>query len=419
MDKLSATRFGEQEMMEARRFVRDAQSRPHYSLNQYFYQSPFIYQREIKHILLKSWIYAGHVSEIASPGDYLTFGIGTDSIIVVRDRDLEIHALANTCRHRGARVCLDERGHQRTLTCPYHAWVYALDGQLIKARDMGPDFNEQDISLRKLRCCVIEGMIFVNCDQEASDFKSITSEVLPQLRPYRLDQAKVATRKSYQIMANWKLSLENYLECYHCAPSHKAYSKAHTFSEDSERVTKLNQIMLQRATDELRLGEDFTKPVRKQYSDEPAFGSTISHLRYALFEGYDTGTLDGTTCAPLMGDFATFDGGAGDFQFGPVSAMLNYPDYCVIYRFLPLSIQRSEIEVVWLVKDDATEGVDYDLDRLTEMWDVTTKEDELIILRNQEGINSSMYVPGPRSQVFEQLNINFTKWYLKALDLDT
>jgi Rieske 2Fe-2S family protein len=157
--------------------------------------------------------------------------------------------------------------------------------------------------------------------------------------------------------------------------------------------------------------------VRKQYSDEPAFGCTISHIRYALFEGYQTGSIDGQACAPLMGDFSSFDGGAGDFQFGPVSAMLNYPDYCVIYRFLPLSIQLSEIEVVWLVRGDAMEGKDYQVERLIEMWDVTTKEDELIIRRNQEGINSLMYQPGPRSEVFEQLNMNFTRWYLQALNL--
>ncbi len=401
----------------AREMVTQAASRPDYGLDRYFYQSPLIYQRELERILLKSWIYAGHISELKSPGDFLTFEIGTDSILVVRDRQDQLHALANTCRHRGARICLEERGHQRRLVCPYHAWTYDLDGSLLNARDMGADFDRSGLGLRRLRHCVIEGMIFINCDPNASDFKTIGNEILPQLGPYRLAKAKVAVRKSYRIMANWKLSLENYLECYHCTPSHKVYSKAHTLSEDSQRVELLNQAMLERARNNLGFGQPFVDPVRKQYSEEPAFGSTISHLRYALFEGYKTGSVDGEACAPLMGDFSTFDGGAGDFQLGPVSAMLNYPDYCVIYRFLPLGLQQSEIEVVWLVNGDAREGKDYNLNRLTEMWDITTKEDEMIILRNQQGINSSMYEPGPRSKVFEKLNINFTTWYLKALDL--
>ena len=408
--------FGREQSL-AQEKIQEAKARPTFSLDRYFYQSEFIYQREMEQILLRSWIYAGHISELAKVGDFLTFEIGTDSILVVRDRDHNIHALANTCRHRGARICLEQRGNCRTLTCPYHAWVYGLDGTLIKARDMGKDFNHSDLDLRKLKCCVIEGLIFINCDSDAADLQSASDDILPALAPYQLHRAKVAARKSYPIMANWKLTLENYLECYHCAPSHKIYSKAHTFSEDSERVDKLNQLMKQRAKAELGFSEGFTAPVRKQYSDEPAFGCTISHLRYALFEGYKTGSVDGQPCAPLMGDFKGYDGGAGDFQLGPVSALLNYPDYCVVYRFLPLAIQRSEIEVVWLVKDDAMEGVDYEVDRLTAMWDITTREDEMIILRNQQGINASMYQPGPRSTVFEQLNINFTRWYLKALDL--
>ncbi len=414
---VSDIEFQDADLTRARSKVRLAQARPNYSLERYFYQSPFIYRRELEQILLKSWIYAGHISELSKPGDFLTFDIGSDSIIVVRDRDQSIHALANTCRHRGARICLEQRGHRRRLTCPYHAWSYDLNGQLLKARDMGSQLDATKLALRRLESCVIEGLIFINCDPQASDFQSISAEILPQLVPYHLSKAKVAARKSYRIMANWKLSLENYLECYHCAPSHKMYSKAHTLSEDSGRVKRLNLSMQLRARTDLGFGDQFVNPVRKLYDNEPAFGSSISHLRYALFDGYKTGSVDGEACAPLMGDFHGFDGGAGDFQLGPVSALLNYPDYCVVYRFLPRGVQESEIEVVWLVKDDAIEGEDYEIDRLTEMWDVTTQEDELIILRNQEGINSLMYEPGPRSVVFENLNINFTKWYLEALDL--
>lgn len=85
----------------------------------------------------------------------------------------------------------------------------------------------------------------------------------------------------------------------------------------------------------------------------------------------------------------------GDCQLGPVSAPPDYLNYCVVYRILPLAIQRSEIEVVWLMKEVAMEGVDYEVDRLTAMWDITTREDEMIILRNQQGINASMYQPAP------------------------
>ena len=115
-----------------------------------------------------------------------------------------------------------------------------------------------------------------------------------------------------------------------------------------------------------------------------------------------------------MGDIRGYDGGAADFQVGPVTYFLAYPDYTVVYRFLPQDVQRTDCEIVWLVNENAEEGRDYDLERLTWLWRVTTDADKAIVDRNQEGVNSRFYEPGPYSQMERFLN-QYIEWYLDRL----
>ena len=91
----------------------------------------------------------------------------------------------------------------------------------------------------------------------------------------------------------------------------------------------------------------------ESYLDAPSFGACAHTMRYGLFEGYVTGRQDGQPVAPLMGNFKDYDGGAGDFQMGPVTFMLNYPDHCVLYRFIARSLTETDMELVWFVREDA------------------------------------------------------------------
>ena len=116
-----------------------------------------------------------------------------------------------------------------------------------------------------------------------------------------------------------------------------------------------------------------------------------------------------------MGIIAGYDGGVGDFQMGPLTFMLNYPDHCVLYRFIPRSLTATDMELVWYVKGDAQEGVDYDVDKVTWLWHHTSLEDEYIITRNSEGVNSRFFEPGPYHPEFEDSVLQFTDWYLKVL----
>ena len=391
-------------------------AKPGFALDAHFYRSPRVYRKELDEILYKSWLYAGHASQIPNPGDYFLYDLGEDSIIVVRDQGDGVQALMNVCRHRGARVCEAAEGHRTTFVCPYHGWTYNLDGSLKAARAMEvkPGFESAHYGLKTARCVVYEGLIFVNADSQAADFEAPLRTIEPALRPYDLTNAKIAHRQVYPVEANWKLVLENYQECYHCATAHRAYAKLHTIERLEDEVQDITAAMLERA--ERQTGVPGIIHAHCQaYGASSGFGTCVYTSRYALYDGYRTGSDGGQPVAPLMGEFKGYDGGAGDFQIGPLAFMLNYPDHCVLYRFTPRSRTSTDIELVWFVRGDAEEGRDYDREAVTWLWDRTTQEDQYIICRNSAGVNSRFFEPGPYHPEFESLCIDFVDWYLTAI----
>ena len=396
--------------------ITEAKQKPGYALPNYFYQSDVVYQSDLDKVVFRSWLYACHVSEIPEKGDFSTVKIDKTSIIIVRDKQGDINAMINSCRHRGSVVCVEEKGNAKSFICPYHAWVYDTKGDLIGSREMPGDFDASKYSLKKVKMHIVEGMVFINCDPGAADFAHSMNIMKPFLEPYDLPNAKVAAQISYVMDANWKLVFENYLECYHCAPSHQEFARSHSLKERDDKVEAINASMRQRTVEDLGMDKSFVESLYLYHDDSPARGCDISHSRYALFEGYQTGSMNGKPVAPLMGDFKEYDGGAGDIQLGTLTYMLNYPDHCILYRFLPLAQGKSECKIVWFVKGDAVEGKDYDVDRVINLWDHTTKEDKNIIMNNSEGVNSRFYEPGPYNPYFEDLCISFVDWYLGVLE---
>ncbi|MGI9264230.1 MAG: aromatic ring-hydroxylating oxygenase subunit alpha [Gammaproteobacteria bacterium] len=384
--------------------------KPHHSLEQAFYLNEEVYERDVEKIFLNSWIYAGHESEIPGVGDYFLFDFASESVIVIRSAEDEVNALINVCRHRGSRVCIESKGCAKRLMCPYHAWTYELNGDLIAARTMTGSFDKSDYSLKKIHVARLDGMIFVHFAEEPAAFEPITEALSDCLSAYDLKNAKVAHRESYGIDANWKLAVENYTECYHCAPAHPEYSKAHSLAMPEARYTKQMDEVMSRAV-ACGLSD---KTINRTYKDAVAFGADFSYERYPLLRGHMTGSEDGQPVAPLMGTIKDFDGGTTDFQIGPVTYALAYCDHIVLYRFTPLSAHRTDCDITWLVNGSAEEGRDYDLKKLTWLWDVTTIADQHIIERNQEGVNSRFYTPGPYSEM-EDFTWSFVDWYLDAV----
>ena len=396
----------------------DAQKRrPGHAIDPYFYRSHLVHEIELENLIFKSWLYALHSSEIPKAGDYQLVEIGEDSIIVVRDTEGNVCAMHNICRHRGARVCEDPVGNRKTFVCPYHGWVYNTDGSLKAAREthVMANFDPSCYGLKPVKCVEYMGLVFVNCDPKAGDLLASLDNIKDPLGAYDLANAKVAHRNRYRIDANWKLVVENYLECYHCATSHRAYARLHTLKDLDEKSAPIVKKMLGSA-DHVTGIPGISKEHTEIYLDAPSFGACAHTMRYGLFDGFVTGSKDGKPVAPLMGNIKNYDGGAGDFQLGPFAFMLNYPDHCVLYRILPRSLTETDMELVWFVRDDAVEGRDYNVDDVTWLWHHTTQEDDYIITRNSAGVNSRFFEPGPYHPEFEATLQQFIQWYLHTLE---
>ncbi len=395
--------------------------RPGYSLDQAFYDDAAIFARERERIFRNHWIMAGHVSQIPEPGDYRLFELAGESIILVRDAGGTVRAHYNVCRHRGSRVLLEAEGNSRTLTCRYHGWTYAADGRLLGAPRMRDDFRPECHGLAPCALRVVEGLIFVSlADGEGPALDAVVAGLTPYLRLHGVADARVAHRAVYPVDANWKLTVENYLECYHCKPAHPQYCgveiKAEKIGDGSPaamaRYEARNRQWLARATALGQTLPDFgTSLAIDDRLPRAQFGAAY---RAPLRESHLSATEDGKPCAPLMGGFSDFDGGETALGLGPFTYMLAYNDYATFFQFVPLGPERSEIVVTWLVRGSANEGRDYQRDRVTWLWTVTTEQDKSIIEANAAGIRSSRYVPGPSSLLENDLD-GFREWYLGVI----
>lgn len=387
-----------------------ASQRPGYSLEQRFYTDPEIYELEIDAIVTRNWIFAGLESQLRKAGDFLVKNVASESAIIVRQDNNEISAFANTCRHRGSLVCLESAGHVRQFACPYHGWSYALNGELTAARNMPDDFDKSKYGLHPVSVDVIDGLLFICFDANPPSLECAKRDFKEPMSMFDFKGLKVAAKKTYPIAANWKLAIENYQECYHCATAHPEYARMHTLMLDGVKRERVQNHMLDKmaACGLKRIDFDFVD------TDAPAGNQGYGYSRTALFDGYKTGSRDGEPLAPLLGDLTDFDGGASDFTVGPFSFFLAYSDHVVGYVFTPIDHGHSECEIFWLVRNDAIEGTDYDRDELMWLWDVTMAADEEIIVNNWKGVNSRYYQSGPFSGM-ERAESRYIDWILQEL----
>ncbi len=191
-----------------------------------FYTDPVIHEAEKTAIFFKSWWCAGHKSQLPRPGCYLTTEIYEQGVVVTRDHGGGLRAFYNVCQHRGHEL-VKGCGEAKILTCPYHAWTYNLDGSLRTARltKAMPDFKTCDFALKPVRVEEFCGFIFVNLDRDAASLKEQTGGLEDEIRKYvpRIDEMVYVHRHDYDVKANWKVVVDNFLECYHCHPAHRDF----------------------------------------------------------------------------------------------------------------------------------------------------------------------------------------------------
>ena len=187
-----------------------------------WYLSPEIRAREDDRIFSRSWIYVAREEDLAQAGSFITCQIAGESLIVTRDQTGVLRAFYNVCRHRGTRLCTQERGtFKGTIQCPYHAWTYGLDGKLRVARNMDDieDFDVAEYPLRETSVATFEGFIFAALDPR-EPLSDAFSPLAGRFAAWRLPELRRAASIAYDAACNWKLVFQNYSECYHCPVIH-------------------------------------------------------------------------------------------------------------------------------------------------------------------------------------------------------
>lgn len=375
-----------------------------WSLEQPFYTHPDIFNAEWNHIWKKYWLFAGTTAEIPRPGDYFIYTAQNDSVIIIRGNNGEVYAHYNTCRHRGSLICLGERGHSPKLVCPYHQWVYDKDGSLLKARLMPEDFDTSSFGLHPVHVQTVSGFIFISLTNDPPDISKLVKDYKPFLDPFKIDKAKVAYRKRYELRTNWKLIAENFRECYHCGPAHPEYCNAVIGANLRESV---DEVLAERRTEWKKKGLAV---------DMVDFENDSCHfaIRYPLRPGVLSYSLDGKAISLPMGDHKDHDAGVLGLVVYPNFWMDAVSDYMWTMRLTAISPSQTILDLAWLVDGNAKEGTDYNTERLIEFWKITGEQDWELCENNYRGVESSHYQPGPYAPV--ELDVaRFIDWYIERM----
>lgn len=336
------------------------------------YVSPAVFEREIERIFHRQWLFLGHVSQVPEVGDYFVEEICGESVLVVRKAADRIGAYLNHCRHRGHRLAGESCGHARTFTCPYHRWSYGLDGALLRAPGCadGEIFDYADWGLHRVRIETWHGLVFCWLGEgEGPSLAACLDFDDTAFRMLGVERVKPILREGYDIAANWKVLLENYLECYHCLGSHPELC-----------VSMDVQATYSNTADDWQ-GEYFSGPLQ-------------------LRPGMKTGSMDGGLVSKPLGAFVGHDDlpdgyGAGFGILPSLTRAIFHVDHGLVHALRPVDVGHVRWETTWYVRDDAVEGQDYEVDRVSELWRLTNKEDISLCEGAYQGVRSRRFVSGP------------------------
>lgn len=378
-----------------------------FALDQPFYTSPEIFEADLKHLFLKEWLYAIPACQLTKAGSYATVKVGTVEVILVRGTDNVIRGFHNTCRHRGSVLCLAREGTVARLVCPYHQWTYGLDGKLIWAANMGEDFDPSQYGLHSVHVRDLQGLIYICLADTPPDFEDFAKTAPPYLEPHDLTNAKVAHSSTIIEKGNWKLVWENNRECYHCSGNHPSLCRSFPLDPEIAGVSADGTISpsLQAHFDRCAAAG---APAQFRINPDGQF----RFARVPLQEGAVSYTMDRKAAvAKPLGRITLPDAGSL-LKFHYPSTWSHFlPDHSLTFRVMPISPMETEVTTTWLVHKDAVEGVDYDLDRLTEVWTATNDEDREVVENNQRGILNPAFQPGPYSPEWESGVVQFVDWY--------
>ena len=389
-----------------------ATRQPGHTLPQDYYVAEEIFEQDLERVFASNWLFVGTSSELPAPGDMAAWSVGHDSVLLTRDEDGVIRAHHNVCRHRGSRLRSDGSGSARVVVCPYHQWTYGLDGALRGAPHMGPDIDRGELSLRPIHLRDLGGLLFVCFSDTPPPFDEAVDAVEPQLRLHDLEHTRVAVRHHYTVGANWKMLVENNRECYHCRVNHPEFCLSN-YDLGVAGDTRTNRAYEQALAVHQQCWEEAGLAPR-----EVSFvgDGWFRVARLPLREGFVTESISGRLVAPRLGQLPDVNVGSLRVITLPNCWVHVNADYVMTTRLTPIGADRTDVDVTFLVRHDAVEGDDYDIDDLSAVWTATSEQDWLLCERNAAGVRSRGYLPGPLSPVTEGSVSTFHDWYLRCLE---
>ncbi|HET9389144.1 MAG TPA: aromatic ring-hydroxylating dioxygenase subunit alpha [Steroidobacteraceae bacterium] len=395
-----------------------ASRRPDFALPAAFFTDEAVYEAELDWIFARHWLFLASEPEIPEGGDYRTFQVGRYPIFVLRRDDGSIAAFHNSCRHRGSRILQQAAGVVgANLVCPYHRWTYDTAGRVIHCGTTGAPGPETTQGLGPVHIRQLAGLIFVCLAAEPpEDFEEFAARMRPYLEPHAVAQAKVARQIDLVEHGNWKLTIENNRECFHCGGHPELLNSlfhflgdvtADSLSEQERSVYRRYEAARERVMSSwARAGLPWQR--LEHLHDRPT-GFRAERL---VLEGHgESMTVDTrVACRRLLGSLADPRLGTLHLHVQPNAWFHFMSDHIITFSVLPLARESTLVRTTWLVNAEAQEGKDYDVENLTRVWIATNHQDAHFVEETQRGVASPAYVPGPLGST-EFLVDLFHRWY--------
>jgi Rieske 2Fe-2S family protein len=398
--------------------------RPGHALPGGLYTSEDVFAAEMEVFFHRHWIAVGLECDVPEAGDAQVIELGKSSLILLRDDDEAVRVYHNVCRHRGSRLLDAGSGPAiiSRLVCPYHQWTYELSGELIHAPHMGQDFDRSCHSLKPVNFVSVGGLIYVCLsDNPPVDVAHLIETMEPRLAPYDLRNAKVAHQLDVIERGNWKLTIENNRECYHCSGSHPELCVSFIdldFGYDPDSLGAAD-----RAVADAHLARFADQTAQWEAAGFPSAavlpridGDTNFRTQRLLMAGTGESQTPDTraACARLLGTIE--DKLLGDVHLWGHNTWNHFMgDHAVVATVIPLNAGETLVRTKWLVHKDAVEGVDYDVAHLTKVWAATTRQDADLVARAHAGVEDPAYEPGPYSPFAEVELESFAAWYVRQM----
>ncbi|MER7803799.1 aromatic ring-hydroxylating dioxygenase subunit alpha [Streptomyces parvulus] len=354
-----------------------------------YYTDPEIFRREQREVFESLWFCAVRCADLERPGAFRTVQVGGESVVVTRTRSGALRAFLNICRHRGARLCLQESGEvRRNLQCPYHAWTYDLDGRLVAAPGLTgmPDVDRVSYGLHEVALRQWLGYAWVCLADEPPSFEeTVRGAVVERLgdpvavERYGTERLALGRRVRYDVRANWKLIVENFMECYHCATIHPELTDV--LPEFAEGYAA--QYYVGHGAE---FGEDvkgFTVDGGEGFGRLPEVAESQDRRYYAV-------TVRPTVFVNLV------------------------PDHVILHRMFPLAEDRTVVECDWLYAPDVVAS-GADLSRSVELFHRVNTQDFEACERTQPAMSSRAYRDGGVLVPTEHHIGLFHTWLLERL----